>query len=186
MGCCNGGGSVINSFALVAYLPAPLAGFLDSLRGELVHECRAKAHVTVLPPRPLSYGVDEAWKSLESGLQDFQPFLVELGAVEIFPLTQVVYLSVKQGRQELLELHARLNHGQLAFQEPFEYHPHVTLAQDMDPADVAGVFEKASARWKQCPVPPTFVVDRLTFVQNTLENQWTDLRGRQLSSGVTI
>ncbi len=186
MGCCNGEGTPVNSFALVSYLADPLAGFLDRLRTELVEDCQAKAHVTVLPPRPLKCDIDLASRTLQARLHDFQPFMVELGQVEIFPVTQVVYVSVKAGHAELKQLHAKLNTGELAFEEPFEYHPHVTLAQDLASSEVAAAFEKASARWKDFPHSRSFLVDRLTFVQNTLENRWTDLQGCPLTTSVTI
>ena len=38
----------INSFALVTYIPEPLAGFLDRLRQELVPNCFLRAHATIL------------------------------------------------------------------------------------------------------------------------------------------
>ena len=48
--------SLINSFALVAYLPEPLAGCVETLRRE-VHtdeDGDVRGHVTILPPRPLA------------------------------------------------------------------------------------------------------------------------------------
>ncbi len=184
MGCCNGEGTPVNSFALVSYLPEPLGSFLDRLRSELVYECHAKAHVTVLPPRPLYCPPEDAWQTLQTRLQDFQPFLIELGKIEIFPVTQVIYLSVKTGHAELKHLHSTLNTGKFAFEEPFEYHPHVTLAQDLESSEVSAVFDRAVARWAEFKHPHSFVVDRLTFVQNTLENRWTDLHGCALVNGV--
>jgi len=186
MGCCNGEGSPINSFALVSYLPEPLGEFLDRLRGELVAECHAKAHVTVLPPRPLQYSVDDVWSELLEHVQDFQPFRIELGQIEIFPVTQVLYLSVNAGHAELKRLHQALNTGRLQFEEPFTYHPHLTLAQDLEPHLVAPAADLAAARWREFSHPRSFTVDRLTFVQNTLENRWTDLRGCPLSNRVVI
>src|SRR5216683_2977282 len=97
----NGGGQRINSFALVSYLPEPLAGYLDRLRSDLVKECRAKAHLTVLPPRPLLCKPEDAFQALTQKLQDFHPFRVELGEIEVFPITQVIYLSVALGNAEL-------------------------------------------------------------------------------------
>src|SRR6267154_563334 len=113
MDSCNGGGQRINSFALVSYLPEPLAGFLDRLRSDLVQECRARAHVTVLPPRPLNHPVADAWQELTHRLRDSRPFQVELAEIEIFPETQVIYLSVGAGRAELERLHDALNTGRL-------------------------------------------------------------------------
>lgn len=186
MDCCNGVGRAVNSFALVSYLPEPLAGFLDGLRTELVADCVSRAHVTVLPPRPLVSAVDDAWSELVDGLQDFDPFQVELGRVEVFPITQVLYLSVNTGHAELKRLHQALNLGRLHFAEPFPYHPHVTLAQDLEPHQVAAAVELARARWREFTHSPAFAVDRVTFVQNTLENRWTDLRSLALSDRVAI
>src|ERR1700679_3176310 len=70
---CNGEGTPVNSFALVSYLPSPLAGFLNGLRKELVCDCQAKAHLTVLPPRPIVCPSDTAWSQVLRTLQDFQP-----------------------------------------------------------------------------------------------------------------
>jgi len=186
MSGCNGGGVGINSFALVSYLPPPLGGFLDRLRTDLVCDCQAKAHLTVLPPRPLNCPPEEAWRELASALQEVAPFLVELGDVEVFPESQVVYLSVAVGGMELKRLHSDLNAGRLWFQEPFDYHPHVTLAQDLDNGAVAAATDLARARWREFRQWRSFVVNRLTFVQNTLENRWVDLNGFRLTSGVRI
>src|SRR5438132_7016901 len=97
----DGERSCSNSFALVSYLPEPLGSFLDHLRRELAPECRAKAHVTVLPPRPIFCPREDAWVELKHGLQDFAPFRLELAEVRIFPVTRVIYLSVGVGHREL-------------------------------------------------------------------------------------
>jgi 2'-5' RNA ligase len=178
----NGAGNAINSFALISYLPEPLAGFLDSLRGELVPRCDAKSHVTVLPPRPLATGLPEnAWGDLNHLLDGFPPFRVELTSIEVFEGTNVIYLSIGAGYRELEAMHAALNHGPLQFAEPYQYHPHVTLAQQLAPGDVGPAVALARRRWREFPSSHSFIVDRLTFVQNTVENRWADLAGRMLS-----
>ncbi len=182
---CDGAGTAINSFALISYLPEPLGGFLDALRCELVPECTARSHVTVLPPRPLAAGVpDNAWLELHNFLADFPPFRVELTGIEVFENTNVVYLSIGAGYGDLEQMHALLNRGPLQFAEPFLYHPHVTLAQGLTQDQVAAAVEVARKRWREFPHGHSFVVDRLTFVQNTLENRWTDLAGRDLTMRV--
>jgi 2'-5' RNA ligase len=182
MNGCNGVGTAINSFALISYLPEPLAGFLDSLRCELVPRCQAKTHVTILPPRPLATGLPEsAWRDLNDCLDDFPPFRVELTSIEVFPGTNVIYLSVGAGYRELERMHAALNRGPLQFAEPFEYHPHVTLAQELTPEQVEPAAARARSRWREFPYSHSFMVDRLVFVQNTQENRWADLAGRALS-----
>ena len=181
----NGRGGQVNSFALVSYLSEPLAAFLNRLRCDLAPECVAKAHVTVLPPRPLNGSPEEAWQELQRSLQDFQPFRVELGEINVFPGLEAVYLSIKRGYQELERMHAALNAGRLAYEEPFPYYPHLTLVQELPPPELAAAMEMAAARWREFPHPRGFTVDRLTFVQNTLENRWTDLAAMDLASHVT-
>ena len=170
----KGRGGQLNSFALVSYLSDPLASFLNRLRCDLVPDCVAKAHVTVLPPRPLRSSPEEAWRELQLRLRDFQPFPVELGEIAVFPGFQAVYLSIKTGYQELERIHAALNTGALAFEEPFPYHPHLTLAQELAPHELARAMDLAAARWREVPYSRRFTADKLTFVQNTLENRWTD------------
>jgi len=179
---CNGAGNAINSFALISYLPEPLAGFIDSLRSELVPDCQIRSHLTILPPRPLSTGRPEAaWRDLDRHLDTLQPFRVELGSIEVFDYTNVIYLSISGGYRALEHMHAALNRGPLQFSEPFEYHPHVTLAQHLTPEEVEAAAELARRRWKECAHLRSFVVNRLTFVQNTIENRWSDLAGRELA-----
>jgi 2'-5' RNA ligase len=184
MGCCNGGDTGINSFALVSYLPDPLAGFLDRLRAELVPGCHSKAHVTLLPPRPLLCTADAAWSEIEKKLQDVRPFRVELADIEVFPITQVIYLSVNAGNSELRRLHRTLNAGSCVFEEPFSYHPHITLAQDLEPDRFETALKTARERWNEFPGARGFSVERLAFVQNTLENRWTDLSALPLKPSI--
>jgi 2'-5' RNA ligase len=179
---CNGVGNAINSFALISYLPEPMAGFLDSLRCELVPRCLAKTHVTILPPRPLASGLPEtAWSELNDSLNRFPPFRVELTSVDVFPGTNVIYISIGAGYCELEQMHAALNQGPLKFAEPYQYHPHVTLAQQLTPDQVEAAAALARRRWREFSHSRSFTVDRLTFVQNTEENRWADLAGRALS-----
>ena len=107
---CKGAGTAINSFALISYLPEPLAGFLDSLRCELVPQCKARSHVTILPPRPLVAGLpDTAWHDLNDYLDEFPPFRVDLTSIDVFPGTNVIYLSIGAGFRELDRMHTALN-----------------------------------------------------------------------------
>ncbi len=173
--------SKINSFALVSYLPDPLAAFLNQLRHHFAADCMARAHVTVLPPRPLSSGPEAVWPATKVLLQAFPAFPIELGEVQLFPATQVIYIAVKAGYSELVAMHDRLNTGATAFDEPFDYHPHITLAQDLNPSTVASALAYAQQHWNQYAHPRRHLIERLTFVQNTLDNRWSDLDSLDLS-----
>ena len=178
----------INSFALVSYLPGALAELLDEIRHDFAPESRAKAHVTILPPRPLleysGEAAAEAMEQLRVRLQEFPPFKVGLGDIEVFEGTQVIYVSIQNGFAELERMHAALNTGRVAFQEPYPYHPHVTIAQELASEDVHNAAQFARWRWSEFKHSRSVWIDRLTFVQNTLENYWTDLAMLNLGSPV--
>jgi 2'-5' RNA ligase len=124
---------------------------------------------------------ENAWSDLNDSLDGFPPFRVELTSIEVFEGTNVIYLSVGAGYRELEKMHAALNRGPLEFAEPFEYHPHVTLAQQLSEDEVGTTLALARRRWREFPYSHSFTVERLTFVQNTAENRWADLAGRVLS-----
>ena len=51
--------------------------------------------------------------------------------IEVFPQTDVIYIEIGAGAAELYSLHFAMNSSALDFQEPFAYHPHITLAQEL-------------------------------------------------------
>ena len=165
----------INSFALVSYIPEPLAGFLDRLRQELVPNCFLRAHLTILPPRPICSSPEAAWETIRTLAPGFAPFDVEMTQVEVFPVSDVIYIGIGRGRAEMERMHAGLNVNGLSCQEPFPYHPHITLAQDLKGDEVDELARVARARWAECPLPRTFRVDEVFFVQNTRRKEWLDL-----------
>ena len=165
----------INSFALVSYIPEPLASFLDGLRQELVPNCFLRAHVTILPPRPISTSPQAAWSTVRTLAPQFAPFDVEMTQVEVFPVSDVIHIGIGRGRAVMEKMHAELSVDGLSFAEPYPYHPHITLAQDLKGDEVDELARVARARWAESTVPKTFRVDEVFFVQNTRRKQWLDL-----------
>ncbi|HSP69667.1 MAG TPA: 2'-5' RNA ligase family protein [Bryobacteraceae bacterium] len=170
-----GEGPSINSFALVTYVPEPLAGFIERFRQEAQPGCKARSHLTFLPPRPLDIPLEQIRKELEAGLRNQSPFRVELCEVQVFETSRVVHLSVGAGWEQAQRIHQILHQGHLECKECFDYHPHVTLAQDIDSAKLGAVAELATRRWKEYAGRRDFLVDHVTLVQNTVENRWTNL-----------
>jgi len=165
----------INSFALVSYIPEPLGGFLDRMRQELVPDCFLRAHVTILPPRPISSSPGAAWDLIRWYAPQFAPFEVDLTSVEVFPVSDVIYVNIASGSEQLNKMHATLNADGLRCPEAFAYHPHVTLAQNLQPDQVDELTRVARARWAECSYSKKFLVDKAVFVQNTRRNAWIDL-----------
>jgi 2'-5' RNA ligase len=177
----NGGPSHIlaeerlNVFALVIYIPDPLGGSLDDLRRELVPHYNPHAHVSVLPPRPLAGDWQTASRQARALTLAWTPFDVELTELQMFPFTEVLYLEVGAGGSELRRMHSAMNSAALEFAEPYPYHPHVTLAQEVPHEDVPAVRELACRRWAEYRGNRTFRAECAVFVQATQDNCWIDL-----------
>jgi|SRR5579871_563112 len=172
---CTNGAERINLFALVVYIPDPLARFLDDLRRELTPGCKPRAHVTILPPRSLAVTAESAIEKARTIVSGFAPFEMVAGEVEIFPSTDVVYIGLTQGTRELRELYRALNDGSLAAEELYSYEPHITLAQDLQPEEVDRVFALARKRWTAAPHSRRIRADRAVFVQSKSDSTWVDL-----------
>ena len=172
-------------FALVSYISGRLAKFLDGLRYELKPGCVLRSHVTILPPRPIDLNIDESVRQITAESEDIQPFTVELGPVAIFKKSNVVYLSLRRGERELHALHENLNSGQLEYDGPFPYHPHITLAQDLTCEETHALAEIARQRWAAYTGPREFCVDELTFVRSDKPGVWHDLARIDLAESVS-
>lgn len=183
MGCRPEAPERINCFALVTYLPSPLGPFLNALRQELVPACHLRSHVTVLPPRQLQ-SCSAGWDQLQRQTIDFEPVYLELDSIEVFPKTSVIYVSIGRGREQLIKMHQLLAQDDLAFCEPFDFHPHITLAQGLVGVEVDAGAELARRRWESYQGPRGFMLDSMTFVQNTVSNDWLDLG--ELSLGTVV
>ena len=176
--------SGINSFSLVAYLPEPLAGFVDALRREVQPGSTARGHVTLLPPRPILSSVTQVCEEIGAVLEGERSFDVHLGQVCVFPASGVVHLAIGQGSATLIRLHRVLNRGACEHMEMFYYHPHVTAAQGLAPEAVTKATEIAVARWRGYTGPRVFAVETVTLVQNVVGDEWRNLREFSLRTPV--
>jgi 2'-5' RNA ligase len=183
-------GERIDLFALVAYLPEPLAGFVNAVRRELDPACRLRAHITILPPRELTCHPEAASSEIQRIIGQAHSFRISVGEIRVFPGSEVVHLNIEEGLDQLRELHSQLNHGCAKAPELWPYHPHVTLAQDLEPVAVAGAFDLAVRRWREYSGPRSFALEHLTFVRRTLgegdcyPDRWVDLKTWELPSPV--
>jgi 2'-5' RNA ligase len=115
-------------------------------------------------------------QQLRHAMPGFVPFEVELGEVAVFESTRVIYLELLCGQHELDDIHRILNSESLYFKEPFEYHPHVTLAQGPTVLeDTENKVILARDRWDSFRSQRKFLVNSVTFVQNGGPCGWLDL-----------
>lgn len=106
------------------------ASFGDPLAAEI------PPHVTLSPPTLVD---DEQMKAVEEHLADVaatvRPFRLRLSGTATFrPVSPVVFVAVTEGISSCEVLAARVRSGPLTQQLTFPYHPHVTVAHDIDDA----------------------------------------------------
>jgi hypothetical protein len=157
------------------YVPGPLGAFLDDLRRELAPNCNPHAHVSVLPPRPLAVEWQTASQQAHDLMESWPAFEIELTGIRIFPVTEVIYIELGAGAEELRQIHAAVSTGPLEFEEPFPYHPHVTLAQELPHERVAETEVLARRLWSEFGGERRFLAGNAAFVQNTPAGCWIDL-----------
>lgn len=162
-------------YALVAYINGELGDFLYALRQEIVPTCRLRSHVSLLPPRKLAGKPEGAAEQIAAVAGSRPVFEVRLGEICVFPVTNVIYLDVAAGREELTAMHAELNGGALAYAEPFAYHPHITLGQELTPEQFAAGLALCRRRWAEYAGSRSFPVETISFVKNTGNCGWRDL-----------
>ena len=173
-------------YAAVAYVRSPVGIFVEELRRELhPAHTHADAHLTVLPPRPLRGTEPQALSVFREVCQTVAPFEITMGDVESFvPITPTVFLRVARGAYRMRELHDLLNRGALAYEEPWPYMPHLTIAKT-DTAEEAQKLEViARQRWHANSDMRAVRIDSLTFVKGNGE-RWLDVETARLS-GVTV
>ena len=186
----------VDLFALVAYLPEPLAGLVDAVRHEISPGCRLRAHVTVLPPREFGCAPAAVSREIQRVLGQTRSFQVSVGGIKVFPGSEVIHLEIGAGLEQIRELHTELDQGLCRAPELWPFQPHITLAQGLEPAAVGPAYELAVRRWREYSGPRSFALDHLTFVRRTLENgkgksedgaaqnPWVDLATWELPSPV--
>jgi 2'-5' RNA ligase len=168
-------------YAVVAYVRSPVGIFVEELRREMhPAHTHADAHITILPPRPLIAGEDEALQLLTEVCRTSTPFEVAMGDVETFiPVTPTVFLRVARAAYRMRELHDRLNRDGLEFKEPWPYMPHLTIVKMDTVEDASKVLEIARQRWRKYKDDRIVRIESLTLVKGTGE-RWVDLASESL------
>jgi len=171
-------------YALVAYVKSPAGEFVEQLRRELHPDLPLMAaHLTILPPRPLSGSEEAALETLERLCGEHEPFQIALGSVETFlPVTATVFIRVEAGAEIMTELHGKLSTGTLQFDEELPYIPHLTIAKMSGEQLAHRALETARQRWAGYTANRQILLDGLTFVREDEQNCWTDLASIRLGS----
>lgn len=146
--------------------------------GEQLREVRAEfgdpladivpSHVTLVPPVEVS---EARWESLDTALAvaaaQIAPYPIRLRSTGTFrPVSPVVFVAVSVGISctELLAQQVRAAVGGIDLD--FPYHPHVTVAQDLDDATLDLAYDQL--RDFECE----FTVDHFTLYRHEADRGW--------------
>lgn len=91
-------------------------------------------HITLLPPLEIAANrLDEVLSHLERSANRADPIGVQLRGTGTFrPVSPVVFVNVVAGISQMEVLAKQIRQGPLSVDTKFPYHPHVTVAQDVD------------------------------------------------------
>ena len=117
-------------------IPDPHATVLTNWRRRVGDPAadRVWPHVTLLPPTPVdATALDSIEAHLRDAAQGSQPFVMHLSGTGTFrPTSPVVFIQIARGVSDCELLEARIRSGPLQRELEFPYHPHVTVAQEIE------------------------------------------------------
>jgi 2'-5' RNA ligase len=152
-------------------IPQPWGGELTAARlaaGDLVARF-VPAHVTLLGPTEVDAadlpGID---RHLDGVARAHRAFTVRLRGTGTFrPVTQVVFVAVAAGISECEQLHeAVLAAEAIRPAARFPYHPHVTVAHDVPPAQLDAAFADLAG------YEAAFAVGGFTLFEHDAGGRW--------------
>jgi 2'-5' RNA ligase len=163
-------------------VPQPYGGQLQRWRRRLgdPEAMRVPPHVTLLPPTATR---DERLPVVEEHLRriaaEERPFRMVLRGTGTFrPLSPVTFVQLATGIAECERIEARVRSGPLHRELKFNYHPHVTIAQDVaETALERGYTELAT-------YAATFEVWGFTLFEEGPDKVWRPQRDFPFGAGV--
>jgi 2'-5' RNA ligase len=129
---------------------------------------RMPTHLTLIPPNTIDvFGLPAIHDGLRSAGRAVRPFTIELsGAGSFRPVSDVVFVAVGAGHSECIALESSLREHVSVRPRQFEYHPHVTVAMDVQ-TTVLDEAEAALADFRA-----TWMVDQFTVYVRGRDGVW--------------
>lgn len=138
---------------------------------------RYDPHYALIPPHVTlkdQFELDEKDVSQVVGkihevAKDISPFTLRVYKAGSFhPVNNVIYLRVQE-TEELTKLHDRLNEGDLKQDEPYNFVPHITIAQGLSDAEYSDVFGSLKMR----DINHEETIDRFQLLYQLENGAWT-------------
>lgn len=164
-------------------VPEPWGGQLQRQR-EDVGDPMAQAippHITLMPPTEIvPREMDRFVHHLEMVAAQHGPFTIHLRGTGSFrPVSRVVFVQVSEGIPMCERLEQAVRRGPVSRDLEFPYHPHVTIAHDIDEAGLDRAFDDLAG------FEATFEVSRFHLYDHGSDGVWRpmvdfDLTGERL------
>lgn len=132
------------SLGVIISLPAALAQELSARRADYggAEAAVVPPHITLVSGRA-SGPWEAAAKHVRAVAALTEPFRISLrGTGSFAPVSQVVFLRVDEGALQCAQLHRELLRGPIEHLLAYDFHPHLTVAHDLD----AAVMDNAKAQ----------------------------------------
>lgn len=151
-------------------VPAPYAALLTEARRRSGdgHADLIPPHVTLIGPTVVERGDMPAVMShLERVTSGARPFTMILRGTGTFrPVSEVVFVQVAQGIAECEQLERAVRTNILDQDLRFNYHPHVTIAHDVEPDALDRAFDECAA------FDATFEVESVDLFEHGDDGVW--------------
>jgi 2'-5' RNA ligase len=126
-------------------IPEPHASVLGTWRRQVGDPAAdlVYPHVTLLPPTPVpAERMADVESHLAAAAAAHRPFVMHLAGTGTFrPTSPVVFIQVAMGVSDCELLERAIRQGPLERELDFPYHPHVTVAQDIDDEGLDEAYE---------------------------------------------
>jgi 2'-5' RNA ligase len=138
----------VPTIGVAVAVPEPYATELQTHRA-MFGDPQAKAipsHITLVPPTRLGDDLQPACAHLAAVAEQHRAFRLRLRGTATFrPVSPVVFVNVTEGISACELLAAAARQGPLGQELTFPYHPHVTVAHDVEDAALDEAYEALSA-----------------------------------------
>lgn len=126
-------------------IPQPHATVLSSWRRRVGDPAADLVfpHVTLLPPTAVERGdLPDIEKHLTEVAEHGRNFVMHLAGTGTFrPTTPVVFVQISRGVGDCEELESAIRRGPLERELDYPYHPHVTIAHDIDDTGLDAAYD---------------------------------------------
>jgi 2'-5' RNA ligase len=155
-------------------IPEPYGARLQQVRAELGDPLARfiPPHVTLVGPTVVEpERLPEVEQHLADVARSHPPFVLRLSGTGSFrPVSPVVFVKLSRGAESCTAIEEEARTGVLEQSLRFAYHPHVTIAHDLDDASLD------QAEREMAEFEATFLVDRFSLFEHGDDGVWRSVR----------